>query len=229
MESGSVVFLRFIDYKDLLKQYQEKTFLDQTFNVVKFHVQVDDLIKEKYGTNPNGNRFTIRSTNGSEVIVHTTNVNGFNGTLNAENAPLCGYCRTNLSSVGIKKPFPVITRRDIEVTQDKHVNPKTGKNEIKITTRKIYSGDILCCDGQCAVTVAMQSEFKNTNAEMYTREVYRYMYPEGPHLKRARPYVLLKHNNGDMSYAEYKKDSNSEFRELVGSIVAPNKRFIIAI
>lgn len=231
MESGGVIFLRWIDYADLLKQYREGTYLDHTFNNVKFQIQVDNLIKEKYGVDPNSNRFAIRSTNGHEVVVHTTNVHGFNGTLTVENAPLCGYCRTNLGLVcgSERKPFPMITCRDIEINIEKYFDPEKGKTVSKLVNRRVYSGDDLCCDGECAVTLAMQPEFAGTNNEMYTREVYRYMHPDGPALKRAKPYRLLKHNGGDMSYAEYKQESHSEFRELSGKVIAPSKRFIIAI
>jgi hypothetical protein len=236
MESGGVIFLRWIDYVDLLRQYREGSYLDNTFNNVKFQIQVDDLIKEKYGANPTGNRFAIRSSNGCEVIVHTTNVHGFNGTLTVENAPLCGYCRTNLgivcvpdSSGTVRKPFPMINRRDIEVTIEKHFDPAKGKTVCSLNKKRVYSGDVLCCDGECAVTLAMTPEFKGTNNEMYTREVYRYMHPDKPALKRAKPYRFLKHNGGDMTYAEYKRESHSEFRELSGAVIAPSKRFIIAI
>lgn len=235
MESGGVIFLRWIDYVDLLKQFRARTYVDHTFNNVKFQIQVDDLIKEKYGADPAGNRFTIRSSNGCEVIVHTTNVNGFNGTLTKENAPLCGYCRTNLAvALNLeanpdRKPFPMINRRDIEVKMEKYFDPAKGKTVSRVVTTRVYSGDDLCCDAECALTLAMQSEFTGTNNELYTREVHRYMYPHSPQLKRAKPYRLLKHNGGDMSYAEYKKESTSEFRELSGAIVCPSKRFIIAV
>lgn len=230
MESGGVIFLRWIKYEDLLKQYLEGTYRDNTFNKIKFEIHIDDFIKEKYGTDPNQNRFTIRSANGCEVVVHTTNVNAFNGTLNVNNAPLCGWCRTNLAiACPNRRPFPVITQRDIETNIHRYFDPAQGKIVNKITTKPIYSGDILCCDGECAVTVAMQPEYLGTNTEMYIRTLYRYMYPEGPQLKRAKPFKFLKHNGGDMSYEEYKRSSNSEFRELTGSIVAPNKRFIIEI
>jgi len=207
--------IRFVNWKNVHTYYiKGKYTKPNSISFSSLVIKTINLKKDKLSSDPEDDKYSITTRDGSEITIYTTNCPLYNNLKNK--SVLCGWCRTSLP-LDREGNTPIVLKLNISYPLVDNVR----KRLIKIR------GERANCDFHCAIALA-KKEY-SSEVEENIRLLHQIMYPNSGMLKEAPNYVLLDINCGSMSYETFKNSQNHIFIELNGFIINHVKRSIAAL
>jgi len=224
MKTIPTIFMRWVDVKEVHTAYHEGEFksvqLPGTDSNSKISVKVKEIVRELYEGGQDNNRFNIRTRDGTELVIVTTNTVLFNRMFKHKDSDIpirCGHCRADIP----KNNIPVLIANRLETVPVLHPGSDQPVHTI------FYLGKKPHCDFNCAfATILNKRNGIPSDAEYNLKTIFEKMYPSET-LRAAEDPDMLDINGGDVSYEHYKSQRNQIYLPTVGVIMYPIKSALV--